>query len=183
MDHKYVLTKKPIVQAKLRWYAKHRTEQLRKDNEALVEKLQFLQGTFYDQSLGREISRLLKILTVAEASINIESSTLPRQVPRKIQLKRKEMSPNQSWQHKTRTSRHKQEHIFKTINFFRSVLWQAKKQTTNSEIKVSQGSSQPHLAGNGSSSAWRLCSIECEVHLTQCAVILCVWLWFEISCI
>jgi len=96
MDHKYVLTKKPIVQAKLRWYAKHRTEQLRKDNEALVEKLQFLQGTFYDQSLGREISRLLKILTVAEASINIESSTLPRQVPRKIQLKRKEMSPNQS---------------------------------------------------------------------------------------
>ena len=83
MDHKYVLTKKPIVQAKLCWYAKHRTDQLRRDNEALVQKLQLLQGKFYDQSLGREINRLLKILTSAEASINIES-------PAKIQLKRKE---------------------------------------------------------------------------------------------
>jgi len=55
MDYKYVLTKKPIVQAKSRWYAKHRTDQFQ-DNEALVQKLQLLQGRFYDQSLGRDQS-------------------------------------------------------------------------------------------------------------------------------
>ena len=75
MDHKYVLTKKPIVQAKSRWYAKHRIDQLRKDNEALVQKLQLLQGKFYDQSLGREITRLLRMLTSAEVSLNLTESS------------------------------------------------------------------------------------------------------------
>ena len=93
MDHKYVLTKKPIVQAKSRWYAKHRIDQLRRDNEALVHRLQSIQGKFYDQSLGREINRLLKMLTSAEASLNLsepETSKSEEAHPKtKIQLKRK----------------------------------------------------------------------------------------------